>query len=465
MKRYRVLVVDDEPDMLRACRRILENVYTVLTASDGPEAVELLRGEQVDVAVIDLHLPSADGLEVMREALRLNPDTAVLIITGQATVDTAVQAVRDGAFDFIPKPFSATQLEVVVERSIAHRQLVDQNRQLQRELRRVYQFEKVVAHSSQMTNVLDLVRKVAPTGANVLLRGESGTGKELIARCLHEASTRNQGPFVPIDCASLPETLLESELFGYEKGAFTGALAGRAGLLESANGGTVFLDEIGNISASLQAKLLRVLEERHYRRVGGRTLLDADSRFISATNQSLEEMVRRGGFREDLLYRLNVVSICLPPLRERPADIAPLAHFFLNECPDTRGRNIGGISSAALLAFQSFRWPGNVRELKNVIWRAVSLTESNQITPLDLPPELLDTTGLTARPLGRFRHAKQEIVNHFEESYLRKLLADADGNVSEAARQSGMKRSALHRLLHKHGLDPAKFRSEPLSHG
>lgn len=458
MSKFNVLVVDDEQDMLRACRRILETTYNVFTAGDGPEALELLGREQVDVAVIDLHLPSAYGLEVMREALRLNPDTAVLIITGQATVDAAVRAVRDGAFDFIPKPFSASQLEVVVERSIAHRQLVEQNRQLQRELRRSYQFEKVVAHSTQMSSVLDMVRKVAATGANVMLRGESGTGKELIARCLHEASARRQGPFVPIDCASLPETLLESELFGYDKGAFTGALTGRAGLLESANGGTVFLDEIGNVTPSLQAKLLRVIEERHYRRVGGRSLLSADSRFISATNQGLEDMVRRGRFREDLLYRLNVVSIILPPLRERPADIAPLAHHFLEQCPDTRAKQVNGISSAALLALQSFRWPGNVRELKNVIWRAVSLTESNQITALDLPPELLEGAELPSKPLGRFRHDKQETVNRFEEAYLRKLLSDVIGNVSQAARIAGMKRAALHRLLSKHKIDSSQFR-------
>ena len=277
MKKYQVLVVDDEPDMLRVCRRILEEKgYTVFTASDGPEALELLKREPVDVAVLDLRLPSMDGLEVMRESLRLNPDTEVLIITGHATVDTAVQAVRDGAFDFIPKPFSASELEVAVDRSVAHRQLVEQNRLLQRELRRVYQFEKVVGHSPQMTTILDLVRKVAPTEANVMLLGESGTGKELIARCLHEASPRSQSPFVAIDCASLPETLLESELFGYEKGSFTGATTSRAGLLESAAGGTVFLDEIGNISLNLQAKLLRVLEERQYRRVGGRTLLEVD---------------------------------------------------------------------------------------------------------------------------------------------------------------------------------------------
>ncbi|OFW08564.1 MAG: hypothetical protein A3G20_04225 [Acidobacteria bacterium RIFCSPLOWO2_12_FULL_59_11] len=459
MRNYRVLVVDDEADMLRACQKILEQkAYTVLTASDGPQALELLRQEPVDVAVVDLCLPSMDGLEVMREALRLNPETAVLIITGYATVDTAVRAVRDGAFDYIPKPFSMEQLEVAVDRSVAYRQLVEQNRRLQQELRSTYRFEKVIAHSPQMSTVLDLVRKVASTEANVLLLGKSGTGKELIARCLHIASPRSQNAFLPLDCASLPETLLESELFGYEKGAFTGATSSRAGLLESAAGGTVFLDEIGNLSPNLQTKLLRVLQERQYRPVGGRQMLDVDARFISATNRNLEEMLREGAFREDLFYRLNVVTIHLPPLRERPSDIAPLAQFFLNECPDTERKGVRGISSAALLILQNYRWPGNVRELKNVICRAVSLTESNQITPLDLSPEVLEAAGHTRPSADRFREAKQQVIDQFEQAYLEQALAQTGGNVSLAARQTGMKRSAFHRLLHKHHLYPAAFR-------
>ncbi|HEX7288985.1 MAG TPA: sigma-54 dependent transcriptional regulator, partial [Candidatus Angelobacter sp.] len=363
------------------------------------------------------------------------------------------------AFDLIPKPFSASQLEVAVDRSVNYKQLQEQNQELQKELRAAYQFDNVVAESPQMSAVLDLVRKVASTEANVLLRGESGTGKELIAHCLHQASGRSHGPFVPIDCASLPETLLESELFGYEKGAFTGASTSRAGLLESANGGTLFLDEIGNVSPNLQAKLLRLLEERQYRRVGGRTLVQVNARFISATNGFLEDMVRRGAFREDLFYRLNVVSVCLPPLRDRLADLAPLANMFLAQNPDTAAKGIEGISSAALLMMQNYHWPGNVRELKNVIWRAVSLTESNQITPLDFPQELLNPGNGSFRPAGMFRQAKQQAVQQFEDGYLKQLLTETGGNVSQAARKAGIKRPALHRLLQKHKLDPSQFRS------
>ena len=461
MKVCKVLVVDDEADMLRACRKILESKsYEVLTATDGPPALELLQQEPVDVMVLDLRLPSMDGLAVMREARRLKPDLAILMITAYATLDTAMQAVREGAFDFIPKPFSMEQFEIAVERSVNYRQLVEQNRQLQLELRTTQQFENVVAHSPQMKAVLDEVRKVAPSEANVLLCGESGTGKELIARCLHSASSRSQGPFVPLDCASLPETLLESELFGHEKGSFTGATNSRIGLLQAASKGTLFLDEIANLSPHLQAKLLRVLQERQYRRVGGRELAEVDARFLSATNRNLEEMLRQGTFREDLFYRLHVVTIQLPPLRERAGDIAPLAQFFLNECPDSERKGVRGISSAALLLLQNYFWPGNVRELRNAIFRAVSLTEGNQIMPLDMPPEIIEAASHEPQPTGRFRQAKQQVVKQFEESYLRQLLADAQGNVSVAARQSGMKRSALHRLLRKHALHPSHFRQD-----
>ncbi len=467
MENCKVLVVEDEADMLRACRKILERKsYCVLTASDGPEAMDILRQEPIDVAVVDLRLPTMDGLQVMREARRLNPETPVIIITAYATLDTAVEAVRDGAFDYIPKPFSMEQLEIAVERSLSYRQLLQQNRQLQQELRRGYEFERVVRHSPQMSAVLDLVRKVAATDANILLRGESGTGKELIACCLHTASRRSQGPFVPLDCAALPESLLESELFGYERGAFTGAVSNRTGLLASAAGGSLFLDEIGDLSPNLQSKLLRVLQERQFRPVGGRQLLELDVRVISATNRNLDQMLQEGSFREDLFYRLNVVSVHLPPLRERPSDVAPLAQFFLKEHLDSARKGVGGISSAAMMVLQNYTWPGNVRELKNVICRAVSITESNQITPLDLPPELLEaaTPASASRPpTGCFREAKMQAVQQFERAYLEHLLRETRGNVSLAARQAGMKRSALHRILHRHDFHPETFRKE--SHG
>ncbi len=462
MQNCSVLVVDDEADMVRTCRKVLERrSYTVLTASDGPEALEILHRQPVEIAVLDLRLPTMCGMDVMREAHQLRPETVIIIMTAYATLDAAISAVRDGAFDYLSKPFTMEQLEVTVDRGAAHWKLTEQNRQLQQELRSRYQFDQVVAQSPQMTAVLDLVRKVAGTEANVLVRGESGAGKELIARCLHAASVRSQHPFVPLDCASVPETLLESELFGYERGAFTGAVTSRTGLLASASSGTLFLDEIGDLSLNLQAKLLRVLQERQFRRVGGRELLEVDIRLISATNRNLDEMLRQGTFREDLFYRLNVVSIELPPLRARPSDIALLAEFFLEQCPDSARKGVAGISSAAMMMMQNYRWPGNVRELKNVICRAVSVTEGNQINPLDLPPEMIAKLTDVHRPRGAFRQAKLQVIERFEKDFFERLLIEAGGNVSRAARQAGMKRSALHRFLRKHSLHPAAYRREP----
>ena len=455
-----ILAVDDEAEMLETCRKILaRRGYTVALATDGETALERLRNEPFDLMIADLRMPGMDGMRLLREAKQTRPEIQVILITAYGTIDTAVQAVRDGAYDYLPKPFSMAQLEVAVERGLGHRRLLEENRELQRKLRSTLQFEEIVASSPQMSAALDVVRKVAPTDANVLVRGETGTGKELIARAIHAASRRSQAPFVPIDCASLPENLLESEMFGYEKGAFTGAVASKGGLLETAAHGTLFLDEIGDLSANMQAKLLRVLQERQFRRVGGRELLEVDMRVIAATNRNLEEMVRQGTFREDLFYRLNVVTIELPPLRGRPEDIAPLANHFLAHFCKGAGKGVVGISTAAMLILERYHWPGNVRELKNTIQRAVSLTDCNQITPLDLPQPILEGVRGSSVPLtGSFRQEKGKIIRDFERTYLSKLLVDTGGNVSEAARRAGMKRSALHRLLARHGLHTAEFK-------
>ncbi|MEK7408959.1 MAG: sigma-54 dependent transcriptional regulator [Acidobacteriota bacterium] len=460
MDAKRILIVDDEPDMRETCRKILARKgHAVSVAPDGTTALEMLRQQPFDLAIVDLRLPDRDGISVLREARQIHPDLAVLLITAYGTIDTAVDAVREGAFDYLPKPFSMAQLEVAAERGLEHRRLVEENRELQRRLREATHFDEIVGASPSMAAVLDVVRKVAPAEANVLVRGESGTGKELIARAIHAASRRSEAPFVPIDCASLPENLLESEMFGYEKGAFTGATASRRGLLESAARGTLFLDEIGDLSPNMQAKLLRVLQERQFRRVGGRTLLELDTRVIAATNRKLEEMVRQGTFREDLFYRLNVVSIELPPLRERASDIAALANHFLKCFSKDSGKHLQGISSAAMLVLEKYHWPGNVRELRNTIQRAVSLTEAGQITPLDLPDQILGAIrGPGSSLAGSFRQAKEKMVREFERAYLRDLLVETGGNASEAARRAGMKRSALHRLLARHGLRAPEFR-------
>jgi DNA-binding NtrC family response regulator len=392
---------------------------------------------------------------------------AVIIFTAYATIETALRAVREGAFDYIAKPFSKEQLELAVERSFEHKRLLQENKRLRREVQSNYDFSHIIGKNPLMTEVLELITKIAPTEANVLICGESGTGKELIAHAVHFNSPRSKAAFVPIDCAALPETLVESELFGYERGAFTGAIVGKRGLLETADAGTLFLDEIGDLTLNIQAKLLRVLQERQFRRLGGGDLLEVDVRLIAATNRNLEELVAGGRFREDLFYRLNVVRISLPPLRERGSDIPLLANHFLQDLCNRWGKSVNGISSAAMMVLQNYHWPGNVRELRNAIEHALSLAESNQVMPADLPTHILaaveSPTGLFSQ--ASFHQARQAAVRTFERQYLEQALRAADGRISQAAARAGIPRTTFHRLLRKHGLRGRDFlpRSRPPS--
>lgn len=455
----RILVIDDEPDMRETCRKILARQgYQIWMAEDGRAGLQRLREQEFDLLIVDLRLPDMDGLEVLRQAKKLNPDLVTLMVTAHGTVDTAIEAVREGAFDYLLKPFSMAQLEITTERGLSHRRLLQENRELQGELRSIKPFTEIVASSPQMQKVLQTIRKVAPSDAHILLRGESGTGKELAARAVHQASRRCHRAFVPIDCAAMPENLLESEMFGYEKGAFTGAVGMKRGLLETANEGTAFLDEIGELPLTMQAKLLRVLQDHQFRRVGGTELLQGDFRVIAASNRNLPEMVKDGAFREDLYYRLNVVTIELPALRERRSDIAPLVQHFLRHFAQKSGRDVK-MSNAAMMILEKYAWPGNVRELMNAVERAVSMTEFNQITPLDLPLGILETVKGEVRPASQsFRAAKRQLIEEFEPRYLSQLLSETTGNVSEAARRSGMKRSAFQRLMAKYALQTIEFR-------
>jgi DNA-binding NtrC family response regulator len=453
-----ILVVDDEVDMLTTCQKILSRCgYLVETASTSEEAESRLTAHVFHLLIADLVMPGKNGLEVAQLARRRDPQLAVLIITAHATIETALRATREGAFDYIPKPFTMEQLEVAVERALEFRRLREENTALKKQVGANPDFSHIIGSSPAMQQVFDLIGKVADTDANIVITGESGTGKELVARALHAASRRSPRRFVPVDCAALPETLLESELFGAERGAYTGAVATRAGLLEYADGGTLFLDEIANLAVSMQAKLLRVLQERVVRRLGGAREIPVDIRVVSATNQDLEHLVRGGRLREDLYYRLNVVAISTPPLRDRVGDIRLLAQHFVKEFAAREAKDVRGLSAAAMMLLEPYGWPGNVRELRNAIERAVSLTESNQVMPVDLPFYL---TELSAGPLftGKFRCAKQRAIAEFETAYLNRLLEDSGGNVSRAAARAGLKRTALHRLLTRHGLDPNAFR-------
>ncbi|HEV8663273.1 MAG TPA: sigma-54 dependent transcriptional regulator [Candidatus Methylomirabilis sp.] len=454
----RILVVDDEPDMVETVARILTRLgHESVTATDGRAALAALEREQPDLVLTDLRMPGMDGLEVLKEVKRVIPQAPVVLFTAHATIETAVEAIKAGAFDYITKPFTADQLQVVIERALTQRRLQEENRRLKEQLQESYRFENIIGRSLPMLQVFEVIKKVARSEANVLIVGESGTGKELVARSIHVNSARVAKPFVPVDCASLPENLLESELFGHEKGAFTGAHMTRPGLFEYANGGTVFLDEVGDLGGNLQAKLLRVLQERQIRRVGGNRLIPVDVRVISATNRDLEEVVKRAEFREDLFYRLNVISIPLPPLRERKGDVPLIAHHYLRKYVASSGKRITGIAPETLALLESHGWPGNVRELQNVIERAVVLAEHEGLLPEDLPEHIrvreAGAVAAESRPDLPMKRAKDEWTRTFEKEYLRSLLKQHAGNISQAARAAGVDRKTIHRLLKKHGLD------------
>jgi len=463
MAEPRILIVDDEPDMVDNCARILRRAgHRCLTATDPKRALALLESERPDLLLTDLKMPEVDGLALLRRAHELDPALPVIVVTAFATIESAVAAVKEGAFDYLPKTFSLDQLTIVVDRALRQRRLALENRHLREQLQTTFALDNVIGRSPAMAQVFELVKKAARSEANILVLGESGTGKELIARAVHANSPRAAQAFVPVDCASLPENLLESELFGHEKGAFTGAVRTKPGLMEVASGGTLFLDEIGDLPVSLQVKLLRALQERQIRRVGGTALIDVDVRVVSATNHDLREAAAKGQFREELYYRVNVIEIRLPPLRERAGDVRLLAHAFLKRYG--RGR-VHGYDDAAMTALEAYAWPGNVRELQNVVERACALAEGDTITRRDLPDHVLGSGARTAisetatpsveshlagtTALG-LKEAKDRWMAVLEASYLKELLDQNDGNISAAAKAAGIDRKTFHRLVNKH---------------
>jgi len=459
----RVLVVDDEELLVRSCARILEHEgFEVRTVSRGRDALELAARYRPEIVLTDLMLPDLDGLEILRELRRLDPEVLVIMITGFATVESSVAAIKAGAYDYIPKPFTATQLQILVGRAARQIKLQRDNRRLRDQLRERNLLHGVIGSSEPMRRLSELVQRVAPTDASVFITGESGTGKELIARALHDQSRRSKGPFVAVNCAAFPDSLLESELFGHEKGAFTGAEETRQGLMEIASGGTFFLDEISEMPLDLQAKLLRVLQERKIRRVGGKDEIPIDIRVIAATNRDPEELVGGGILRQDLFFRLNVIPLRVPPLRERRDDIPRLALHFLRmfaEQYDRDGELPLRLSPESMAALMAYDWPGNVRELRNLMERAVSLAVpgeeirlgdlASEYGELAVGPGVATPTVDIRKP---FHEAKEEAIESFERAYLTALLEAHGGNISLAAREAGIDRKTIHRLLNKYGL-------------
>ena len=453
----RVLIVDDEPDVVANWSRILErDGYPCVTATAGERALALLETEHPDIVLTDLRMPGIDGMAVLARALELDPDAVVVVITGHGTVQSAVEAMRAGAFDYLLKPLPSNDaLRLVVERGVRKRRLVEENRRLREPLAPRIGFDKLVGKSPAMLAVFALVHKAARSEANILIQGESGTGKELIARAIHANSPRASEVFVPVDCASLPDALLESELFGHERGAFTGADRVKPGMIEVADRGTLFLDEIGELPLALQSKLLRALQERQIRRVGATKFLSVDVRLVSATSRDTAERVRRGEFREDLFYRVNVIAINLPQLRERSGDVALLAYHFLRRYGRNRERPLEEIDAEALAVLDAYAWPGNVRELQNVIERACVLADGPILGARDLPEHVRGRGRAAPAVPGKdlpLREARETWLRAFAQEYLSDLLRRHGGNVSQAAKTAGVDRKTLHRLLAKHGI-------------
>ena len=447
----RILVVEDEQAIRLALNGLLRREgYEVELAEDGEEAIEKLQSQVFDMVLTDLALGrGASGMEVLKTAKEIRPETAVVMITAHGSEKIAVEAMKAGAEDYVPKPFDNDELRVVVHRAIDRHRLERENRLLRERIQREYGFENLIGSGQAMQRVFETMQKVAETDLSVMIRGESGTGKELVAQALHNTSTRKHKPFVAVNCAAINRELVESELFGHEKGAFTGADSRRIGRFEAANGGTIFLDEIGDMAPETQAKVLRVLEERKLERVGSTHPIDVDVRVISATHRDLEDEVKKGGFREDLYYRLKVVAIELPALRDRSEDIPALADRFLSQLEERLGRDRKRLGAGALARLARHGWPGNVRELRNVLEQAAVLAAGDEIEECDL--QLGESApAATSAEVGAglpFGEAKKLTVETFERSYLLRALREHDGNVSRTAQSIGMVRQSLQQKI------------------
>lgn len=466
MAKGNILVVDDNPNLLELIRMRLESAdYEVIATGDEREAVQELRDKSFDLCIVDLMLANGDGLALMDEFRSINPDVPTIILTAHGSIQSAVEAMRRGAYSYLTKPFEPSDLLLQIERALENRKLNVEIQRLKDIIHERYDFTNIIARSGKMRAVLDVVSRIAKLDSTVHIHGESGTGKELIAKAIHLASNRKDKAFVALNCAALPESLLESELFGHEKGAFTGAVKSTRGLFTQAHGGTLFLDEIGDMPRSTQSKLLRVLQERQFYPVGSEVPVEVDVRVIVATNKDLEDQVRKGLFRDDLFYRIHVIPVFLPPLRDRKDDIVPLLEHFLKKYSMHMKKDVKGLTPEALRKLMMHDWPGNVRELENTVEYAVAMTQNDIVTDdyilqgknlsSERAPALTHdsfeapTAGL--RPLKDARDA-------FERDYLIQVLSMTEGNVSQAAKLAGKYRADFYDLLKKHELNAHEFK-------
>lgn len=460
MRTQRVLILDDESSLRTALFRVLDRKgLNVITANKIEEAKVLCQGDvPVDLAIVDLNLPDGDGIEFMTHLKALHPAAEVIILTGHATIESAIRATQKGAFHFVTKPFNLEELMSLIEKALTHKKLQQENQQLRSELNKKYKFDQIIGSSEQIQGVLRLIERVADSDSTVLVTGESGTGKELIARAIHYNSPRATGPFVPINCGAIPSELLESELFGHMKGAFTGAIANRVGRFEMADNGTIFLDEIGDLEPSLQVKLLRALQERSFEPVGSTKTVSVNVRVIAATNINLEDAVDNGRFREDLFYRLNVIPLVVPALRERKADIPLLLTHFMDIFNKTKGRGLTGIATDALDCLINYGWPGNIRELENLVERMTILKGHGAIEVSDLPPKYKSSRTVST-DVGNLEIPDSGMdfntaVDTFENTLILKALEKTGWNRNQAAALLRLNRTTLVEKIKKKGLTP-----------
>ncbi len=455
---YKVLIVDDEKNMRFLLREALaKEGYEVVTAESGAEALTLAAGDQFDCVLLDIRMPKMDGIQTLDQLIGVTPDVPVILMTAYGTKEVAMEAIRKGAYDYFTKPFDIEEMRIVVKRALEKQKLEEEIKSLKRQLEKHYDYDGIIGQSHEMQEVYQLVEKVIKNEITVIIYGESGTGKELIANTIHYKGPRANGPMVKINCAAIPETLLESELFGFEKGAFTGALQRKIGKIEQANKGTLFLDEIGDMSLMTQAKLLRVLEEHKIERLGGNEVIDVDIRVIAATNQDLPKAVHEKRFREDLYFRLNVVPIFMPPLRTRKGDISLLTDFFVSENNSKLKKNIRGVSRTVMKCLLSYEWPGNVREMENVMQRAVLLSSGDVITEDCLPAQIAEAVHRNGSDAGAmFEGSLQEIVDNIAASAERQIIIDAlertNWSRTKTAELLKICRKSLHNKMKKYDL-------------
>ena len=459
MKKTKVLLAEDN-DLSREnlAELLSEEGHEVKAVRDGKEAMDAFPCDKYDLVITDMKMPHVDGLQLLQFIKEINPENIVIMITGHATVNSAVDAMRMGAFDYITKPLKADLVTLTVKRALSHAKLRDENIALRDQLEKKYNFGKIVSYSDGMKNVVEKIKKIAASDSTIAIYGESGTGKELIAQALHFNSERKNGPLVTVNCGAIPEELLESELFGHEKGAFTGAIRSRTGRFELAHGGTIFLDEIGDMSPSLQVKVLRVLQERHFERIGGIHTIDVDIRIVTATNQDLEKAVAEKRFREDLFYRINVIPIHLPPLRQRKVDIPILTNHFLKTFNESKKKDVTGMTPEVMNCLMRYNWPGNVRELQNLIEMLVIMKETDDITMEDLPDKIRYTSGQTDTAMTDIEIpdcglSLNDTIGTFEQDLLCKALHRSGGVKSRAAKLLHLNRTTFVEKLKRYNIE------------